>query len=75
MPKSEPMPAVSAIASAPQKVTRTVARTTLAPPALAPIAPSTARNTSAAPETIEVEGGFAEVNEAGLTVLAEHIAN
>ena len=28
----------------------------------------------AAPETIEVEGGFAEVNEAGLTVLAEHIA-
>lgn len=25
-------------------------------------------------ETIEVEGGFAEVNEAGLTVLAEHIA-
>jgi F-type H+-transporting ATPase subunit epsilon len=29
----------------------------------------------AAPETIEVEGGFAEVNEAGLTVLAEHIAS
>ena len=28
----------------------------------------------AAPEVIEVEGGFAEVNEAGLTVLAEHIA-
>lgn len=28
----------------------------------------------AAPETIEVEGGFAEVNEAGLTVLAEQIA-
>jgi F-type H+-transporting ATPase subunit epsilon len=28
----------------------------------------------AAPETIEVEGGFAEVNETGLTVLAEHIA-
>ncbi len=27
-----------------------------------------------APEVIEVEGGFAEVNEAGLTVLAEHIA-
>lgn len=27
------------------------------------------------PETIEVEGGFAEVNEAGLTVLAEHIAS
>ena len=28
----------------------------------------------AQPETIEVEGGFAEVNEVGLTVLAEHIA-
>src|SRR3546814_2828492 len=28
----------------------------------------------AAPETIDVEGGFAEVNEAGLTVLAERIA-
>lgn len=28
-----------------------------------------------APETIEVEGGFAEVNEGGLTVLAEHIAD
>jgi len=27
----------------------------------------------AAPETIEVEGGFAEVNEAGLTDLAEHV--
>ncbi|WP_033075277.1 ATP synthase F1 subunit epsilon [Sphingopyxis sp. MWB1] len=26
------------------------------------------------PETIEIEGGFAEVNEKGLTVLAEHIA-
>ena len=29
----------------------------------------------AEPEVIEVEGGFAEVNEAGLTVLAEHIAD
>ena len=28
----------------------------------------------AAPEVIEVEGGFAEVNEVGLTVLAERIA-
>ena len=28
----------------------------------------------AEPEVIEVEGGFAEVSEAGLTVLAEHIA-
>lgn len=28
----------------------------------------------AAPEDIAVEGGFTEVNEAGLTVLAEHVA-
>ncbi len=27
----------------------------------------------AAPETIEVRGGFAEVGESGLTVLAEHV--
>ncbi len=26
-----------------------------------------------APETIEVRGGFAEVGENGLTVLAEHV--
>ena len=28
---------------------------------------------NAAPELIEVRGGFAEVNEKGLTVLAEHV--
>jgi F0F1-type ATP synthase, epsilon subunit (mitochondrial delta subunit) len=27
----------------------------------------------AAPEVIQVRGGFAEVNEKGLTVLAEHV--
>ena len=27
----------------------------------------------AAPESIEVRGGFAEVSEKGLTVLAEHV--
>lgn len=45
------MPAVSAMAKAPQKVTRTVAFTTFAPPALAPIAPSKERNSSDAAET------------------------
>ena len=39
MPKSLPIPAVRAIARAPQNVTRAVARRTFAPPALAPIAP------------------------------------
>ncbi|MDT8279633.1 MAG: ATP synthase F1 subunit epsilon [Erythrobacter sp.] len=28
---------------------------------------------TSAPEVIEVRGGFAEVNEKGLTVLAEHV--
>jgi F-type H+-transporting ATPase subunit epsilon len=30
------------------------------------------RTQGAAPETLTVQGGFAEVNERGLTVLAEH---
>ena len=46
------MPAVSAMASAPQNVTRAVARRTFAPPARAPIAPSRARNSSDAAETM-----------------------
>lgn len=51
-PTKLPIPAVTAMASTPQKVTRTVARTTGAPPALAPSAPSTARNTSEAADTV-----------------------
>ena len=39
------MPAVSAMASAPQKVTRTAALVTLAPPTFAPTPPKRARNT------------------------------
>lgn len=31
------------------------------------------RNAGAAPETIAVRGGFAEVSATGLTVLAEHV--
>jgi hypothetical protein len=37
------MPAVNAIAKSPQKETRNIAFMTLAPPALAPIAPSNAK--------------------------------
>ncbi|MBB4639753.1 ATP synthase F1 subunit epsilon [Rhizorhapis suberifaciens] len=33
----------------------------------------TSANANAAPETLMIEGGFAEVNEKGLTVLAEKI--
>jgi F-type H+-transporting ATPase subunit epsilon len=32
------------------------------------------RAPGAAPETIQIEGGFAEVNQTGLTVLAERVA-
>ena len=46
------MPAVRAIASAPQNVTRAVAGRTFAPPALAPIAPKSERKTSEATDTI-----------------------
>jgi hypothetical protein len=43
VPKTFPIPAVRAIANAPQNVTRAVARRTFAPPALASIAPKRAR--------------------------------
>lgn len=43
MPNNFPIPEARAIAKAPQNVTQTVARRTLAPPACAPIAPSRAR--------------------------------
>ena len=51
VPKIAPIPAVNAIASAPQKVTRSVALPTFAPPARAPIAPNRARKTSDPIET------------------------
>lgn len=51
LPTKWPMPAVTAIAAAPQKATRAVARGMAAPPALAPSAPSTARKTSEAADT------------------------
>ena len=52
VPTSAPMLAVRAIASAPQKVTRIDARRTFAPPALAPTAPSKAKNSNDAIDTI-----------------------
>ena len=33
------------------------------------------KTAGAAPEDVRVEGGFAEVNARGLTVLAEHVAD
>src|SRR5690606_19058788 len=51
IPTRAPMPAVNAMAIAPQKVTRRVAVITLAPPALAPTAPSSAKKNNEAVET------------------------
>jgi len=33
------------------------------------------RTAGGSPETITIQGGFAEVGDAGLTVLAEHVEN
>src|SRR4029079_3389902 len=51
VPKSFPIPAVRAIARAPQNVTRAVARRAFAPPALAPIRPRRARKPKDAVDT------------------------
>src|SRR6185503_15059381 len=52
VPTSLPIPAVRAIANAPQKVTRAVARRMCAPPAFAPIAPRRARKPKDAADTM-----------------------
>src|SRR5664279_2255027 len=52
VPTNFPIPAVRAIANAPQNVTRTVARKILAPPVFAPIAPRRARKAKDAANTI-----------------------
>src|SRR5580700_9552474 len=51
IPKSDPTPAVSAMANAPQNVTRIAPNITSAPPARAANPPRSARNTSEVPET------------------------
>ena len=52
VPNTFPMPAVKAIASAPQNVTRAVPRRMFAPPARAPIAPRKARKARDAADTM-----------------------
>src|SRR3546814_3662565 len=54
-PTKCPIPAVAAIASAPQKVTRADARQTEAPPAIAPTAPSKARKRRSEEHTSELQ--------------------
>src|SRR5579863_9110155 len=51
VPNSAPTPAVSAMAKAPQNVTRIAPTVTPAPPARAANPPRSARNTSEVPET------------------------
>jgi len=53
-PNEAPIPAVKAIAKAPQKVTRTAATSTEAPPACAASDPDSARNKSEAHETVHM---------------------
>ena len=73
---SAPIPAVTAIAIAPQNVTRAVAVTMFAPPAFAPIAPSKARNASEAAETTGTsrEGGEIRTITSGMAAPTENDA-
>lgn len=56
VPISLPIPAVTAIAAAPQNATRKVALNTGASPVRAPIAPSIARNSNDAVDTLTIIG-------------------
>jgi hypothetical protein len=76
VPNTAPIPAVRAIANAPQNVTRAVARKTLAPPALAPIAPSRARKSKDAADTMgtsKLRGDNSTANK-GIAAPAEKVA-
>src|SRR5450759_1020085 len=76
VPNNFPMPAVRAIAKAPQNVTRAVARRTLAPPTLAPIAPSKARKPKDAADTIgtSVPAGDTTTMSKGMAAPTENVA-
>ena len=76
VPKSLPMPAVRAIASAPQNVTRAVARRTFAPPALAPIAPRRARKPKDAADTMgtSAPAGDTTTMSKGMAAPTENVA-
>ena len=67
VPNSRPIPAVGAIASAPQNVTRHAPATAGAPPVSAAAAPSTARNTNelAATPGISAPRGSASTTRSG----------
>src|SRR5207248_3724484 len=58
VPNSVPTPAVTAIASAPQNVTRIAPTSTPAPPARAASAPRSVRNTNDVPATRGISAGL-----------------
>lgn len=68
VPNSDPTPAVRAMASAPQNVTRIVPIITAAPPARAASPPRRARNASEVPETtgIKTPAGAVAVTKRGM---------
>src|ERR1700686_5907417 len=68
VPNNHPTPAVAAIASAPQNVTRIAPTVTPAPPARAANPPRAARNTSEVPETrgIKPAAGAMAVTKRGI---------
>src|SRR5271165_2650470 len=76
LPTRAPMPAVTAIATAPQKPTRNAGRTIFAPPSHAPSAPSASKKTRAAVETasIVVPGGDRNAARVGSTAPTEKAA-
>jgi hypothetical protein len=76
VPNNFPMPAVRAIASAPQNVTRAVARRIFAPPAFAPMAPRSARKPKDAADTIGTSAlaGDTTTMSKGIAAPAEKVA-
>ena len=75
-PNKAPTPAVSAIASAPQNVTRTAARNTDEPPVRAANEPRSARNSKELPETVHtsVEAGATTTRRSGMAAPTVKVA-
>ena len=76
VPTIAPIPAVTAIARAPQKVTRTIGFKISAPPVLAPRKPSKARNSSDPAETIGISrvDGESRTRARGAIAPTENVA-
>ena len=75
MPTIAPMPAVTAMASAPQNVTRIIGVSTAAPPVLAPRKPRTARKISDPADTMGIRrlAGESTTSARGAAAPAEKV--